>query len=87
MVAEGRGFRPGESAVAGRALPKELGVEARGERHREGHENPNAKPKQAATLAAPEFLAGADFPESGRLRGQATTPTAVVEPRAPPRNP
>jgi hypothetical protein len=73
-------------AVANRAFPQEVGVEARGGRHREGQENLKAKPTQAATLAAPEFLAGADFPESGRFRGQATTPAAVAEPRAPPRN-
>ena len=63
----GRALGVAVRAVTNRTFPQELGVEARGGQHREGrHENPNPRPKQAATLAAPAFPAGRAKPKRER---------------------
>jgi hypothetical protein len=69
-------------AAANRAFPQELGIQARGGRHREGHQNLKAGPKQAATLAAAgsSARAGAGLQHSSPTHGIITGfPSAFVK--------
>jgi hypothetical protein len=57
---------------------KNSGIQARGGRHSEDHQKCKAGPKQAATLAAPGFLAGVSSPNCLRTVSGSDVATATA---------